>query len=379
MGTGTSAAQDSRSAGSIAASTALAGRTDAALLVVFCNLRHDLASVLTGIREVAGEIPLIGCSTAGELTAAGPTDRDVVVTALGGPGVRVATRAVPGLSADQRLAGARAAEAMTGLGDDGNPLLMVFGDGQVSRQEEMLRGAYGVLGAAVPLVGGFAGDSVNLSKTYLLFGDEVLTDAVVSAAIRTDGEFGIGVAHGYRQVGDALRVTRSVDSRVSELDDRPALDVYLERLGAPAAAYGDPAMFAAFALGHPLGISRRSGTEMRFIKGADFSERTLLTLADVPQGGTAWLMSGDAEDLLDAAMTAREQALANLGGPAAGLMVFDCIARRTVLGEQGLVTEVDRFSLDGLPLAGFYSHGEIARVRGINGFHNQTAVVLAIR
>ena len=32
----------------------------------------------------------------------------------------------------------------------------------------------------------------------------------------------------------------------------------------------------------------------------------------------------------------------------------------------------------GAPVAGFYSYGEIARVRGGNGFHNQTLVALAI-
>jgi hypothetical protein len=30
------------------------------------------------------------------------------------------------------------------------------------------------------------------------------------------------------------------------------------------------------------------------------------------------------------------------------------------------------------PVAGLYTWGEIARTRGINGFHNQTLVVLAV-
>jgi hypothetical protein len=30
------------------------------------------------------------------------------------------------------------------------------------------------------------------------------------------------------------------------------------------------------------------------------------------------------------------------------------------------------------PLAGLYTWGEIARTKGINGFHNQTLVVLAV-
>jgi hypothetical protein len=30
------------------------------------------------------------------------------------------------------------------------------------------------------------------------------------------------------------------------------------------------------------------------------------------------------------------------------------------------------------PVAGFYTYGEIARTKGVSGFHNQTLVVLAI-
>jgi hypothetical protein len=30
------------------------------------------------------------------------------------------------------------------------------------------------------------------------------------------------------------------------------------------------------------------------------------------------------------------------------------------------------------PVAGFYSYGEIARITGANGFHNQTIVTLAL-
>jgi hypothetical protein len=35
-------------------------------------------------------------------------------------------------------------------------------------------------------------------------------------------------------------------------------------------------------------------------------------------------------------------------------------------------------SAGGAPVAGFYTYGEIARTRGMRGFHNQTLVVLSI-
>lgn len=179
-----------------------------------------------------------------------------------------------------------------------------------------------------------------------------------------------------------MLVTMSSNNRVFALDDRPALDVYLEHLDAPADARSDPEAFTRFALTHPLGLSRRSGEEhVRFIGEADFEDRSLGCIAEVPQGGLVWIMEGDEESVLQATDRACSDALSTLGDrPPLGMLAFDCIARRGVLGEYGIKTEIDRVSQlgAGAPVAGFYTYGEIARVHGLSGFHNQTLVVLAV-
>lgn len=62
------------------------------------------------------------------------------------------------------------------------------------------------------------------------------------------------------------------------------------------------------------------------------------------------------------------------------MIAFDCIARRAVLGERGIRSEIDQLAAmaAGAPVAGFYTYGEIARTRGVRGFHNQTLVLLSI-
>jgi hypothetical protein len=92
-------------------------------------------------------------------------------------------------------------------------------------------------------------------------------------------------------------------------------------------------------------------------------------------------MDGDAASVLAATDAACEGAVAGLdGAPALGVLAFDCIARRSVLGADGILDEVARIgaACGGAPVAGFYTYGEIARTRGISGFHNQTLVVLAL-
>ncbi len=92
-------------------------------------------------------------------------------------------------------------------------------------------------------------------------------------------------------------------------------------------------------------------------------------------------MEGDSASVLTATEQACHGALQALGGrPPLGVLAFDCIARRGVLGDDGIVDEVARIgaACGGSPVAGFYTYGEIARTRGISGFHNQTLVVLAL-
>jgi len=63
-----------------------------------------------------------------------------------------------------------------------------------------------------------------------------------------------------------------------------------------------------------------------------------------------------------------------------GLLLFDCVSRRSVFSEARVQEETDLIAQcsGGIPMAGFYTYGEIARTRGSGGFHNQTLVTLAI-
>jgi hypothetical protein len=357
------------------------GRELPALLVVFASDDYDLPALTRAVRAVAPGVPLVGCSTAGEIAAAGAGDSGVVVMALGGPGFQVATAHASVAEQGLRAAGAAVAGAAAQVADSAHRVLLVLTDGLAGDQEEIVRGAYAVVGAEVPLVGGCAGDGLRMLRTTQLVDGEILTGSVVAAAIGSDAPFGIGVEHGWSRVGDAMVVTASDGVRVLSLDDEPALDVYLRRLGAPAEAYVDAAAFTRFALTHPLGLSRRSTEEVRMVAEADFETRSLVCIARVPQGGLAWIMEGDDDSVLAATDAACTSALAGLGGadPLA-FFAFDCIARRGVLGDAGIVREVERIARHAgtAPVGGFYTYGEIARDSAVGGFHNQTLVVLAV-
>ena len=380
FGVGRSCAADSAAAGAEAAAGAVLG-DDTKLTIVFASEKHCQEDLLRAIRARTGGAPLIGCSTAGEIATAGPGDAGVVVIALGGDGFLARTAAARDASSRLREAGAEVASCAAEAPDHPHQALLLLTDGLSGDQTEIVRGAYAVMGAATPLVGGCAGDDLRMQRTRQMHGDDVLGDAVVGAWLASDAPLGIGVQHGWRRVGEPMLVTGSEGSRVLSLDDQPALDVYIERLGAPEAEQRSLDDFTAFALTHPLGLSRRSGEEVRFIAGANLEDRSLNCIAAVPQGALVWMMEGDDESVLAATDSACSEALDGLaGGSPLGVIAFDCIARRGVLGDAGIDREVERIAslAGGAPVAGFYTYGEIARTRGVNGFHNQTLVVLAL-
>jgi len=376
---GSSTNSDARAAGREAASAAI-GTDPTKLLVVYASSLIDLKELQAGIASVITGVPLIGCTTAGEIATAGPSESGVVVLGLSGDGFAVRTHMAAIKDDDLRTAGAEAAKCVEAVDRKAHTVLFILSDGLSGDQQEVVRGAYQQVGVAIPLVGGCAGDDSHMQSTHQFFGEQVLTGHVVAAAISSDGPIGIGVRHGWKPVGESMSITESSGVVVISINERPALDVYLDRLAAPAEVRVDAAAFSAYASTRPLGISRRGSEEVRFVARADFEARTIHCFAEVPQGGEAWIMSGDADSILSATDAACQSALHALGAqPPKGFLVFDCIARKGVLGSAGIHDEINRIGshCGNAPVAGFYSYGEIARIEGATGFHNQTLVVLA--
>jgi hypothetical protein len=380
MSVGTSFLSDSYEAARAAAEGALTG-PEPKLILVFAGIVHDPQRLAEGLRAVAPGVPVLGCSTHGEINPGGPHDGSVVVTALGGSGFSVSTAAVPQISGRQRDAGAEAARCVADVADRPHRVLLMLTDGLARDQEMVIRGAYGVLGASVPLFGGAAGDGWRMSGTFQLHGTDVFTNGVVAACIGSDAPITIGIDHGWRPAGEPLVVTQNGDGRVHALDDEPALDAYLDRLGAPEEVYRDEVALRHYVLSRPLGVQRRSGIEIRNMSTAvDVDGRTIGGGGDLSLGALAFAMEGDEASVVTASGRACRSAIDQLeGSTPVGLLTLSCAACRAVLGDDGVVKEGASIAEEAgtVPYAGFYTYGEIARTRGINGFHNQTMVVLA--
>ena len=352
------------------------------LAILFCSPAQDLSQVSRLVKQAIGDNEVIGCSSAGELIRDHALSGGLVIWALGGDGFNVTTGFGLGTPEEGlRNAAAEAARCIERVERKQHTLMFLLADGLCGDQMEVVRGAYDVCGAHVPLMGGCAGDDMALQSTRQIHEGALLTHAVVAAAISSDAPMAIGIAHGWQPLSEPMLVTESHGTTVVSLDDRPALDVYLDAYDAPAEVREDPAAFFRFAHTRPIGIARRNRTEIRYVYSADYEKRTVTVFAEVPQGAMAYLMQGSCNSVLEA--TAEVCALAEEsleGHPARGFMVLECVARKSLLDQEGLLDASLRLPTvkEGISVGGFYTYGEIARTDGAGGLHNQTVVALAV-
>ncbi|PIP18556.1 MAG: hypothetical protein COX42_00135, partial [Parcubacteria group bacterium CG23_combo_of_CG06-09_8_20_14_all_35_6] len=80
---GTSDNKDAFEAGSFACQQAIDNvGGQAELIIVFSSVSYDQEKMISGVRSVSKEIPLVGCSDSGEITTNGPASEQVAVMAL---------------------------------------------------------------------------------------------------------------------------------------------------------------------------------------------------------------------------------------------------------------------------------------------------------
>lgn len=379
-GVGFSTASDAATAGRDACREALGGAQPEPedLVLVFATVDHDPATLLQAVRAESGAAHVTGCTGYRVFTAISRGALGCAVAYLPAGDARFGIVAVENVGDDLEGSAHRAtAEARKAAGPDlGHSVIMLLSDGLAGDQREFMRGAYRVGGALVPIVGGAAGDNLQLESTFLFHDDRVIPNGLVAVWITSPRPIGVGVRHGWRPIGRPLLVTRAEHNVIHELDGRPALEHYLAEQSTSSLNLDH---LASELMDRPLGLATASGRyEVRHVM-ARGPEGSLVMFGYVPDQAVVRVMEADHDGLLAAAAGAAQDAVATLAGDPRAAVVFSCTARTAFLGSR-LEEEVEIISreLGGIPAIGFFTYGEFARVSGSTGFHNATVAVLTL-
>ena len=253
--------------------------------------------------------------------------------------------------------------------------MIVLVDGLARRISSLIDALFNVFGLEFNYVGGGAGSLSFEQKPCLFTNDGLVQDSALLVTLAT--ESGVGVCHGWTDVGGPYQVTESDRNVIQSLDWSPALDVYRSVVEKHAQKPLTVDNFFEIAKSYPFGIIKL-GTEKVVrdplrVQGDD----SLVCVGEVPQGCYVHILTGDVHSLVTAAGRALqlgEQSFHSTSGQRTTLFI-DCISRALFLDEQ-FRRELEAVHQEHTSLIGALTLGEIANSqRDYLEFYNKTSVV----
>jgi hypothetical protein len=357
-------------------------RRPASFVLVFPPATMAPEEVVAQAGDAAAGVPWAGMSSDG-VVAAGAMIPDGCAALAFDDTVEAGVGLALGASHDPRGAAARAsADAFTALDPEaGQPLLLLLYDADSGPHGDLVSGAYEIVGPRVPIAGGGANAPVGARpriapQQYAAGGAH--RDAVVAVGLVTRAAIGIGVGTGCELETLPAIVTRSDGRRILGLNGRSAEDEYLDAIGSGRRELSD-ADFERLAVLHPLAQLELGGRiRPRHVRGRA-PAGGLLCAAAIPENAAVAFGEQSPRGIVASARTAMRDAIAPLEERASAALVFDCAARRRVLGidPQAEVDALTSTLGTGRPLVGLYTRGEVARMRGATGDLNHAVVIVA--
>ena len=329
------------------------------------------------LREAFPGVPLIGCSTAGEICGTTVHDDTLSVTAVRFDHTRVRFAREVVSDRSQTQAATRAiARAL-----DHEDLVSVFilSDGLNVHGPDIIASMSESLPPEVVVTGGLAADGSEFCRTLVLSEHGIETHAIIAVGFYgTRLRVGHGSVGGWDPFGPFRRVTRASGHVLHELDGKSALSLYKRYLGEHAASLPGAALF------FPLSVSRTRDDPavVRTVISIDDEAETMTFAGDIPEGGFAQLMRANVDRLVDGALAAA-RATHEGGEHQPNLaMLISCSGRRLVLRQrvEEEIEAVREVLGPDTTLSGFYSYGEIApSSRGAScELHNQTMTLVTL-
>ncbi|WP_306152794.1 FIST N-terminal domain-containing protein [Roseovarius sp. MMSF_3281] len=223
------------------------------LVILFVTSQADAAEVIAQATARFAPTPVIGCTTAGELTGEGYTEDQIVAMGLPGSHFRATTCLVPDLDdfdaqdlIDEMI---RNRNAMMEAAPDWHhefTFLMIDG---LSTKEDALTSELAVGLGPVPLFGGSAGDGTRFEHTYVLHRGRALENAAILTQVRTRCPIKVFKSDHLVPSAQRMVVTDADPARrvVREINAEPAAREYARILGK------DPEQLTTFTFAaHPV-------------------------------------------------------------------------------------------------------------------------------
>lgn len=338
------------------------------LVLCFASTSYDPSGLSSRMQAAFPEVPVVGCSTAGEIAGDKMLTGSVVAMFLDADTVEDADVAVLHNLRDEAALGRAFAQfehhfkAPLSSLDIGKYVGLILVDG-LSGNEEHLMERIGDR-TDIFFIGGSAGDDLKFKSTHLLVDGTAYTNAAVLILLRVKRGFEILKTQSFKSSGKSLTATQVEEAkrRVMQFNHKPAIEAYAEALGV------SPEKAATLFMRHPLGLMAAGEPFVRSPQRVE--DGCMFFYCKIKQGMELQVL--EATDIVADTRAALEAKKAQMGH-ISGLIDFHCILRTLELRDEGRCDQYGAI-FSGIPAIGFSTYGE-----EYLGHINQTSTMLLFR
>ena len=248
--------------------------------------------------------------------------------------------------------------------------------------EEILRGFEDMIGTAVNVFGGCAGDDYTFNEQFVFTNQKDSGRAIVCIALDEAKIKVKGLATcGWKAIGTEKTVTKSEGNHVYTVDDIPVLDITAKYGGIQNVSQDNQGLLLEIAANLPLQLQREKGDPiMRPGLLIDWSDHSFYTSGTVPQGSKVKFSVQPDLDVMEKVVNGVENLKATEMPEADALVVFSCAGRILSFGPM-MNMEIEGIkNVWNVPMAGMFSNGELGRATGGNlEMHNLTTCTVALK
>lgn len=212
---------------------------DSTLVVFFCSSHYDLAVLTREINRRFAGIPVIGCTTAGEIGAAGYCQHSLSGASFSRRAGNAVTARIGNLQSfdapqGQAIVGSllQQLEARSPDVGPGNTFAFMLIDGLSVREEKAVSILHTALGK-IQIFGGSAGDDMKFERTWVFHGGSFHNDSAVLMMLNTPLPFRTFKTQHFVRNSQRMVVTAADAARriVKEINGMPAADEYARVIG----------------------------------------------------------------------------------------------------------------------------------------------------
>ncbi|SEA63741.1 Uncharacterized conserved protein, contains FIST_N domain [Flavobacterium gillisiae] len=257
--------------------------------------------------------------------------------------------------------------------------LFVLSEGSFVNGSSLINGLENNIDSKISITGGMCGDDARFEKTLASYKEDPKEGEVILIGFYGDSlDISYSSFGGWIPFGPERVITKAEGNILYEIDGQPALDLYKKYLGEKSNELPQASLL------YPLNVTPDGKKEpvVRTILNINNDDQSMILAGDAPVNSRVQLMMASVDGIAQGAQTAAKIAMATRSSKPELALLVSCIGRKLVMNQrvEEEVEQVREVIGERVPMAGFYSYGEIAPFNGSTSceLHNQTMTITLI-